>query len=314
MIKSFYVFFLILSLCLAGIYIFVPQKIVVSKVEEVESSERIVSGHLNDNHKRRKWWPSKIVETMTSDTTVLNYEGYSFRFIQPDFNSSSILISDNNSSIPSVFTWAPSRKNFIEINWTASFQTSYNPIKRVIQYVQAHRLKTRMTAITESLLRFIVKSENVYGISIQRSTIKDTLLAATTITGNRYPGNEEIYDRIESMIGYIESQKAKPANPPMLNISQNEQGAYQTTIGIPISKLINPGGGILINRMVAGNTLISEIKGGPRTIAKAFDQMELYLEDFKLVSPAMPFESLVTDRRAEPDTSNWVTKIYYPIF
>ena len=30
------------------------------------------------------------------------------------------------------------------------------------------------------------------------------------------------------------------------------------------------------------------------------------------MSPAIPFESLITNRLEEPDTSKWVTKIYYP--
>jgi hypothetical protein len=41
--------------------------------------------------------------------------------------------------------------------------------------------------------------------------------------------------------------------------------------------------------------------------------MKAYMKDFKLTSPAMPFELLVTNRANEPDTSKWVTKIYYPI-
>ena len=38
------------------------------------------------------------------------------------------------------------------------------------------------------------------------------------------------------------------------------------------------------------------------------------MTDNALSSPAIPFESLVTNRMQEPDTSKWVTKIYYPGF
>ena len=42
-------------------------------------------------------------------------------------------------------------------------------------------------------------------------------------------------------------------------------------------------------------------------------QMEQYVSDHKYVRIAIPFQSLVTDRMNEPDSSKWITKIYYPI-
>ena len=62
-----------------------------------------------------------------------------------------------------------------------------------------------------------------------------------------------------------------------------------------------------------GNILITEVKGGPEEIKKAYRQVELYISDFQRVAPAIPFESLVTDRRAEKDSTKWITRIYYPV-
>jgi hypothetical protein len=62
-----------------------------------------------------------------------------------------------------------------------------------------------------------------------------------------------------------------------------------------------------------GNILITEVKGGPASIKKAFNEMETYITDYRRTAPAIPFQSLITDRSKEPDTSKWVTKIYYPV-
>ena len=48
-------------------------------------------------------------------------------------------------------------------------------------------------------------------------------------------------------------------------------------------------------------------------IQKAYDQIQHYISDHNRVAPAISFESLVTDRRQEPDSSKWVTRIYYPV-
>jgi hypothetical protein len=37
------------------------------------------------------------------------------------------------------------------------------------------------------------------------------------------------------------------------------------------------------------------------------------VQDHQRVAPAIPFQSLVTDRTKQPDTSKWVTRLYWPI-
>ena len=85
-------------------------------------------------------------------------------------------------------------------------------------------------------------------------------------------------------------------------------------VAIPVSKSIPTNNNFLFKRMVPGKILVTEVKGGTYTTGEALKQLEIYRSDNHLRSPAIPFESLVTDRSREPDTSKWVTKIYYPVF
>jgi hypothetical protein len=72
-------------------------------------------------------------------------------------------------------------------------------------------------------------------------------------------------------------------------------------------------GAVLFRRMVPGNILVTEVTGGQATVDDGFRQLEFFLSEHSLTSPGMPFQSLVTDRLAEKDTSKWITKLYYPI-
>lgn len=303
-------------LCLASIYIFIPNQIMVSEVEEVESSERIIAKYLNSNENRQKWWPSskQILDSTGLQSSVLDYEGYKFDFRNSNYNFNEVLIINNSLKINSIITWDLSTKNLIRIRWKVSIPTSYNPVTRVFQYLRAHRLKSHMALIMESFLGFIVNSKNVYGFHFEREIVQDTILATSNTISTSYPKTLEVYNRINSIKKYLREQGANQVNPAMLNISKSEQGAFQLIIAVPINRIIPPVQGILINRMVPGNIVVAQIKGGPHSVAKGFNQMNLYLKDFKLVSPAMPFQSLITDRVDEPDTSKWITKIYYPIF
>jgi hypothetical protein len=50
------------------------------------------------------------------------------------------------------------------------------------------------------------------------------------------------------------------------------------------------------------------------TVNNAWHQVQLYLRDNQEVAMAMPFEYLVTNRRQEPDTSKWITRLFVPVY
>jgi hypothetical protein len=66
--------------------------------------------------------------------------------------------------------------------------------------------------------------------------------------------------------------------------------------------------------MALGNILVGEVKGGTYTVISGEQNLTNYVNDHKKMSPAIPYQSLVTDRLLEADTSKWVTKLYYPVF
>ncbi len=84
-------------------------------------------------------------------------------------------------------------------------------------------------------------------------------------------------------------------------------------VAIPVNKTITPNNEFLLKKMVPGKILVTEVRGGIHTINQAQKNIELYMNDHHLVSPAIPFHSLVTDRSKEADTAKWITKIYYPV-
>ena len=66
--------------------------------------------------------------------------------------------------------------------------------------------------------------------------------------------------------------------------------------------------------MILGNILEAKVVGGPATIEKGEIAMKNFAKDYGKVSPAIPFQLLVTDRNKEQDTSKWITYLKYPVF
>lgn len=305
----------LISLSIISIYVFIPKQIIISRVEEVESSDRIISNFISESRDRNQWWPKDGSASVSArDTVSEEFEGYHYQFNPGSLSSVNVLITKGDLNTNSLITWIPEAKSTYKISWRTSFQASNNPVERLRQYQAARKLKDNMNVILESFLAHIVKPKNIYGINIERKMVKDTILATSTMVSSTYPETGKIYNLISEVKSYAGNKGSKQVDVPMLNISKDPHGGYQTMVAIPINQNIEPGNRVKINHMVPGNILVTEIKGGRGSIANGFNQLKIYINDFKLTSPAMPFESLVTDRTTEPDTSRWVTRIYYPIY
>ena len=301
------------SLFLLSSYFLIPDEIVISDTEEIESSERIVSKYLQSRDHRLKWWP-EIKSEASAKTDSLIYKQKNYVFQNPSFNSQDIHISAENLNLKSTMSWLPYSSKLIRLRWEASLPAGRNPVKRFVRYQQARRIKSDMTFIMEQYLAFITNPREVYGYDFKIQTVTDTLLATANFNSAAYPENARIYREINKLKTHLKRQGVDVVNPPMLNISKNAQGRYQTTLALPVGRRFQPDESVLLRNMVPGNILVTEVKGGPKAISNGFRQMEVFMKDFRLSSPAIPFESLVTDRTTQTDSSKWITKIYYPIY
>ena len=100
----------------------------------------------------------------------------------------------------------------------------------------------------------------------------------------------------------------------MLNITTKDSINFLTRVAIPVNKRLKDSGNISYKRMLGGGKiLVAEIKGGSYSLKKGEIEIEQYVIDYNRIAPAIPFQSLVTDRMKEQDTSKWITKIFYPV-
>jgi hypothetical protein len=171
-----------------------------------------------------------------------------------------------------------------------------------------------MAGILDAMKTFTENPLNIYGIEVKEIVLKDSLLISTRSTSSTEPGVDAIYKLIKKLEDYAASQNATVTNAPMLNITKLDSAHFEFMVGLPVSKIIPETSDIHIKMMPpGGKMLIADIKGGPAAIRNAMQQMDLYRMDAKRTSPAIPFELLITNRNAQPDTTQWITRLYYPV-
>lgn len=307
--------FIILLILTAGVYLFIPGKIDISQTVLLPATASATFRILSDQNNWQRIWPVNYNHDSSKEKNTFYYNDYSYQLKQKYFNTLGVLIRDNqNLNINSNIIILALQKDSVALEWEGTLILSRNPLKRIKEYRKAHLLKDNISEILIRIQSFMSDKEHIYGMNISRTIVKDTMMVSTKFTSHQYPTTAETYAAIKTLREYILRQGATETNYPMLNISSIDNNNFQTMVAIPINESLKDNNNISLKRMVRGYILEAEVKGGPYTVSNAFTQLDNYVKDYNIDSPAIPFELLVTDRSKEPDTTKWITKLYYPVF
>ncbi|WP_143075741.1 GyrI-like domain-containing protein [Parafilimonas terrae] len=297
----------VLLLVFAIIYFLIPPQFTVSNTILLKANPNSIYRCLSNEAK----WEKILEEEGSADNPKQK-----IKIGKKLMGSMEVQIKDKGSSFPGLIEILALKNDSAAIKWTLNVERGPGLFKRIQNYFIAKKLKNSTAGILGNVKKFLEKTENIYDIQVQMVSIKDTLLVAIKTTSKNYPGLQEVYGRIDKLQNYATANGAVQTGYPMLSVRTGDSINFEIITGLPISKDLKGSGIILHKEMPSTGRMLAtnEIKGGPYTIKKAFNNLEDFFEDHKFISPAVPFESLITNRMQEKDTSKWVTKIYYPVY
>lgn len=298
---------LLLVLVLSAIYLFIsPYKNFRHSVRVIAAAPA-VKRTLLDQENWKHWWPGERIS---------KYEfaagGIRFRITDKQLGSLNILVNDGKDSMQSVLTLVSAGTDSVDLVWTGRGPATNNPLERISRLFSGSVVETQTGAILDSLTHFATNPSRLYGFDIKNQQVTDTAFVSTyeVITGAA--GTEMVYRLVDELRNYIRVNSAVETGYPMLNISPVGDSNL-VRVAIPVDRRLPETKRISYKWMPAfGFIAVGEFRGGPDGANLAVTTMETYLKDHDLKQPAIPYQSLVTDRRLEPDTSRWITKIYCP--
>ena len=309
--KLFFLIIVVLLILIASVYVFIPNFIPFSQGLLVNATRDGIYRSLQDEKNWDKWWPEKG-DNKTGH--VFSYHGFYYSLDDRKVTSITVSISKNDTRAITNLDLVSTNTDSADIVWQGVLPTSYNPIKRLQKYLEAKQINKDIGILIKNMRSFFSKPENIYGFAIRQEPVIDSILVSTFATAKGYPSTAFIYNLLNQLRDYVKNQSAKETGYPMLNIGTEDSINYLTRVAIPVDKELKSSGNISYKRMLGrGKILVTEVKGGPGSISNAFYQMKNYVSDYQRVAPAIPFLSLVTDRIKEPDSSKWITRVYYPV-
>jgi hypothetical protein len=336
----------LLVAALACIYLFIPSTAVVSRTVMTKGKAGAVFKILRKEGNWNDWWPSgKGNDTAAAGAAraaggmgagageqLYFYRGLSYRVTQLSYQVINIRIGEaatgygdgtvghddgtgGYQSRLSIITLGSI--DSILLQWECPVSSGgLNPVRRVQQYLFARKIAGNMSEILNSLSGFLGKRENVYGVAIREGSTTDSCLLTTRSIFPADPSTDDIYRLLHRVRDYLEQEGAKQTSYPMMNITpmNGQKDSFRVMVAIPVDRSLPGKGDITFMRLIPGRYLIADVKGGKYSIDRALEGFQDYILDYQRTIMAIPFQSLVTDRSQEPDTSRWETRIYYPIF
>lgn len=301
-------------LVIIGIFILLPAQIVVQQSVFVHASAKSSYRCLTEKSMIQKWWRADSKNKISNNFASFSENEWEYQFIPLMLNGVKVNINHGKKNIQSLITIAGLEKDSSYLEWKAEWPKTHNPIVRLQQYCHAHAMKKNIRDVLMQFSNFINNPERLYGLQINRTKVIDTLIATSKKVVSTYPVANEYYKMIEYLQQYVAAFDAQATNYPMLNISPIGKNEFGVMVGLPVNKPIPESNHIQLKRMIPGNILVAEITGGLNRIEAAKQEMINYLDDNNLRQPAIPYQQLITNRKAEPDSTRWVTKLYFPIY
>ncbi|HLP37960.1 hypothetical protein [Lacibacter sp.] len=299
----------ILIILLVFIYVFIPSTITNSKTVSVKCIDKNILLLVGNKQGWIKWLPK---ESFTSD--LIQYKDYQLKLGGATYTSVTFDALKEDDTIFNEIGFVKDSVTKTKITLISSIATGMNPFTRFRKWQMMKKYDTVIDELLLQLISFAEDRKNIYGVDITDGRIPDSLFISIRKTFNHHPSEAEVYEMIDQLGLYANTKNAKQVNPPMMHIEQLDTSHFEIMVALPIDKVIDNAGNFSFKQMVKGNTLIAEVHGGRATINNGLKSLEQFKSDYQFTSPAISFELMITDRRAERDTAKWVTRLYYPIF
>ena len=291
------------------LYFLIPNAQNLNYQTTVGCTESAVSRYLINKNKWHLWWPGQI-----KDSTNYSYKNCNYRFGKILLDGIGTTVLNDKDSVKGFLKFIYFGNDSTQFQWTSNYIFSANPVKRFTQYLQLKNIANNIENLLGETKKYFEKEENIYGMKVLKQKVTESSLISVKDTFPHYPSTQEIYGMINSLKEYIRQKGGHEDSYPMLNVNTEDSIVYETMVAIPTKNDMPSEGKFHLKKMVLGNILMAEVKGGVSSVIKGEKELTNYVNDHKKTSPAIPFQSLVTNRLLESDTSKWITRLYYPIF
>ena len=292
-------------------FVVIPNTIVVERTVVITAKkEALYRLMVKDNQ-----WLKSIDSTRADmNSPEFSYHSKQYKITYKTIASIIIQLKNKDSALTTSLSFIPHEPDSTYLLWQTSLASGTNPITRFKNYLLSRSIGNDFSSILQRLKNYVPNNDDVYGIKVEKMEVNDSILVASSSNVKSFPTISYIYGQFNKLRLYVQNNSGNITGPPMLNISTGDSINYLVRVALPVDKELAGTNEIKYKRMMnKGKILKVRVKGGYDAINKAYTSLVSYVNDYHFVSPAISFQSLITDRSKVANPDEWITDIYYPV-
>ncbi len=307
---------------------FLPSSYRVVRTTSINASMEAINIQITNFHNWDKWSPWKNVDStekyMYNDTLGI---GGKMEWTGEMIGSGSMLIT--NVTLDSV-KYELKFKNPWESFSNGSFSYLKNETGTTVTWTNEGKLSWPIARLMDFFMGFdkmmgpdfekglaklktVVESTSKYSYSIMEKEVTTNTIA---VVHNKVQmgqiGNVlgESYGKIQEL---IKKNGANIIGAPMAITLAWDSLSWDFEAAIPIDKEIKGTDKVQIKQSYSGKVIFLSYTGPYEKTYKAYTELENYKKEKGYSDNGGPWEVYITDPGSEPDTSKWITEIYFPV-
>lgn len=233
-------------------------------------------------------------------------DGYSMKVRSLGFREILISLKREADTLQTHLTLLNLGADSTGLRWQYIYNGSSNFLEKRRLSRQAPAVRKVMDSMLFRMKAYLGQTASIYGLSMKDSMSRDSALLVSRFNTRAYPSTAEIYEHIGAIRKYAVSKDAHALNYPMLHVEKTDTG-YACMVGLSVDKQLTGTDVILPKRYVPWKIVTAEVHGGAYSAEEGMLRLAEYVQDHSLAPQGLPFQSLMTERDRQADTTRWVT-------
>lgn len=322
--------FLATACMLAAAAFLLPEKILIQRTATIDAPARIVFNQVNDLHCWNKWSTWNLIDPEMKVKYINggcgNGAGYEWTSENRQVGKGKLLITgsvpyDSIATIMDFMEGGIAYSYFLfkenegktSVTWALETHLGNKPLSRwvglMFEKMMGPDLEKGLNKLNEQCK--IIAEEKQPIVDIVRLPETSYAGMKETVTWAEIgPKMEYMYDQI--MVA-IQKQNLTVTERPFAVYHAMNEGTIELECGIPVRDSFESKNNVLCNKRSAGEYAFSIHKGSYENLETTHTVIQNWITDHELKVIGGPMEIYLTDQQNEPDTTKWITQIYYPL-
>jgi len=301
----------LLLLGFSYLYLLTPSTLNYEETAVIKGNSAALIRNLASNSHVEQWWPQK---SGTAGERAHRFNNSKYSFIVSDPTMVVAKIVQTRDSIRSQMFFLDNAAGEVRVIWRLTYKLPLAIIARVKKLGEATQIRKDVRLLLNRFQAYYASPGALYGFKLHISKVRDTTFLAVFQTEDSYPDQSEVYHLADSLMEYGLAKNLKRFGAPMLNVQKVNEGRFLVEVAVPVDTVFESSGPFHFKRLPPhGDLLIVNVTGGSANANCALTQALNYIADNHRTLAALPFFSLITDRRKEKDSTRWLTQVICPV-